>query len=168
MANEGQTQLEKHYHPSVKVLAKTLRSSQHIDYGGDPMQDFAMVAFLDKFVYKNPKKRERLAGGSIMQSTKQRKQVLPLNSEAFLSKAEQEVAGDELFFYRYFQQKATEAEATPEPGVDSDDDVAQFSASDDDDHVIDDFEDAALMGGPDDSDSDEVCHANPSWRESAR
>ena len=71
--------------------------------------------------------------------------------------------GDELFFYRYFQRKATQEKEAPssEPLVDSDDDVAQFSDSDDDDdHVIDDFEDAALMGGPGDSDSDEVRHSS--------
>jgi len=51
--------LSKHYHPSVCLFARTLMKAEDIEYKGDPLQDFTLMRFLDRFVYKNPKKKER-------------------------------------------------------------------------------------------------------------
>lgn len=32
---------------------------EKIKYVGDPLQDFTLIRFLDRFVYKNPKKKEQ-------------------------------------------------------------------------------------------------------------
>jgi len=48
-----------HYHPSVSKFAHTMGGT--ISYGGDPLKDFGLVPFLDKFAYRNPKKNS-LAG----------------------------------------------------------------------------------------------------------
>merc|ERR1712037_294231 len=41
-----------HYHPSVSFFAENLGD---ISYRGDPLRDFNLAPFLDKFVLKNPK-----------------------------------------------------------------------------------------------------------------
>ena len=35
-----------------------LCQGQNISYPGDPLQDFTLIRFLDRFVYRNPKKQE--------------------------------------------------------------------------------------------------------------
>ena len=48
--------IRSHFHPSVKLFASNLLDGKSIDYSGDPLLDFAFMRFLDRFVYKNPKK----------------------------------------------------------------------------------------------------------------
>lgn len=38
-----------------------------MEYRGDPLQDFTLMRFLDRFVCKNPKQKVRDGGGSLMQ-----------------------------------------------------------------------------------------------------
>jgi ribosome biogenesis protein MAK21 len=42
--------LAAHAHPSVSTMARTLLSGASIIYDGDPLKDFTLLAFLDKFV----------------------------------------------------------------------------------------------------------------------
>lgn len=48
-------QLSEHFHPSVALFAKTILQGNYIQYSGDPLQDFTLMRFLDRFVYRNPK-----------------------------------------------------------------------------------------------------------------
>lgn len=48
--------LTKHYHPSVSLFANTLLRKRHIVYEGNPLKDFTTTRFLERFVYRNPKK----------------------------------------------------------------------------------------------------------------
>ncbi|RYH17489.1 hypothetical protein EON65_28505, partial [archaeon] len=51
------TLLKQHYHPSVRAFAQALLYPPHeIHFGGDPLVDFTLTAFLDRFVYRHPKK----------------------------------------------------------------------------------------------------------------
>ena len=50
--------LEKHYHPSVQRMAKFIIENYNkdiISYNGDPLLDFSLTNFLEKFMLKNPK-----------------------------------------------------------------------------------------------------------------
>lgn len=40
-------------------------SEQIIQYSGDPLKDFAGIRFLDRFVFKNPKKRTDRDDGDV-------------------------------------------------------------------------------------------------------
>jgi len=112
-----------HYHPSVVVFARSLQNGEFIEYKGDPLLDFGLISFLDKFVYKNPRSRERLAGGSIMQSLRPRAPIVPLNSKQFLSKSENQIPEEDKFFYRYFNtKKEDQAEANLDAPSESEDD----------------------------------------------
>ena len=55
--------LEKHYHPSVQRMAKFIIENYNkdiISYNGDPLLDFSLTNFLEKFMLKNPKiKKEK-------------------------------------------------------------------------------------------------------------
>jgi ribosome biogenesis protein MAK21 len=42
--------LVEHEHPSVSTMARTLLAGASIIYDGDPLKDFTLLAFLDKFV----------------------------------------------------------------------------------------------------------------------
>ena len=50
--------LQKHYHPSVQRMAKFILENYNkeiISYDGDPLLDFSLINFLEKFMLKNPK-----------------------------------------------------------------------------------------------------------------
>lgn len=67
--------LSKHFHPTVSKWATSLLEGDDIVYSGDPIRDFQLVGFLDRFAFKKPKKgqvesgtvRVELKTGSIMQ-----------------------------------------------------------------------------------------------------
>ena len=60
------TPLAQHYHPGVRALADRFLAAPGtaLDYAGDPLADFTLMAFLDRFAYKNPKKKAVAAFGS--------------------------------------------------------------------------------------------------------
>ena len=50
--------LQKHYHPSVQRMSKFILQNYNkeiISYDGDPLIDFSLINFLEKFMLKNPK-----------------------------------------------------------------------------------------------------------------
>ena len=54
--------LRTHYRPSCRAWAEKLASSKTIQYGGDPLVDFGLMRFLDRFAYRNPKQRTKQHG----------------------------------------------------------------------------------------------------------
>eukprot|EP00058_Branchiostoma_floridae_P027830 XP_002613321.1 hypothetical protein BRAFLDRAFT_68288 [Branchiostoma floridae] len=60
-------QLANHFHPSVALFAKKILDGEAIQYSGDPLQDFTLARFLDRFVFRNPKQRKQDPGQSVMQ-----------------------------------------------------------------------------------------------------
>lgn len=68
--------LAKHYHPSVALYAQSVLKvpfsllnyfnfvfkGEQIKYDGDPLHDFTLQRFLDRFVYRNPKKQKAKRG----------------------------------------------------------------------------------------------------------
>jgi len=99
--------LLKHYHPSVNRFAESILSDNAITYKGDPLQDFTIMRFLDRFMYKNPKKKAKDHGSSIMQLRKvsERSLEMPVNSKNFTGMKIEKIREDEIFFYRYFKRK---------------------------------------------------------------
>ncbi|XP_018428741.1 PREDICTED: CCAAT/enhancer-binding protein zeta [Nanorana parkeri] len=101
--------LSDHFHPSVSLFAKTILEGNSIHYTGDPLQDFTLMRFLDRFVYRNPK-QQRLQGNNRGFLRHQKKKLYmneerePVNSATFLEKEENEIPADEVFFYRYFKK----------------------------------------------------------------
>ena len=116
------TALLGHYHPSVVQFANQVAKGEPVAYAGDPLRDFGLMPFLDKFVFKNPKSaRRKQAGGSIMQPAAHNVAALGVKGlEAemhdsalsnrgavanLLSKPAERVAAHERFFHTYFSRK---------------------------------------------------------------
>lgn len=100
-----------HFHPSVGKFSSSLGN---IEYSGDPLRDFALAPFLDKFAYRNPKSVARVVGkfkgGSVAErrsgteSTMQSHFALPVNDQSFLKK--EDINEQDEFFHKFFVEQA--------------------------------------------------------------
>lgn len=75
-----------------------------IKYPGDPLKDFTLIRFLDRFVFKNPKKIEESHG--VHPTFGKRKLYRPkglkslsIDSQSYLSEQQKNIPVDELFVY---------------------------------------------------------------------
>ncbi|XP_026779107.3 CCAAT/enhancer-binding protein zeta [Pangasianodon hypophthalmus] len=106
--------LADHFHPSVALFAKTILQGGHIQYTGDPLQDFTLIRFLDRFVFRNPKqtKGKQNTDATVMQPKHKQSmnniRSLPVNCEEYLAKEETQIPVDEVFFYRFFKKREGE------------------------------------------------------------
>nr|DBA26807.1 TPA: hypothetical protein GDO54_011017 [Pyxicephalus adspersus] len=100
--------LSDHFHPSVALFAKTILEGNSIQYTGDPLQDFTLMRFLDRFVYRNPKQKLQESNRGYLKHQKKKvymnEEREPVNSATFLEKKEDEIPADEVFFHRYFKK----------------------------------------------------------------
>jgi ribosome biogenesis protein MAK21 len=105
-----------HYHPSVQKFTSIFGNSENITdkYTGDPLRDFAVAPFLDKFAYRNPKSTDRKTdqdndisgkplGVGSRRSVVDRSQT-PLNDPSFIEKST--VHPHEEFFHKFFVERA--------------------------------------------------------------
>jgi ribosome biogenesis protein MAK21 len=110
--------LGSHLHPSVSAFARALLSGTHVAYDGDPLREFTLPVFLDKFVAKKPK-AAGARGSSLMQpllgaaaaADKADRGLAELGSEAFAALAEAQVDPSELFFHKFYSLKGTKPKA---------------------------------------------------------
>ncbi|KPJ17552.1 CCAAT/enhancer-binding protein zeta [Papilio machaon] len=124
--------LARHFHPTVKLFAEKLLTEQIVQYSGDPLKDFAGIRFLDRFVFKNPKKRETQQYGEVKKvkgshpkfairknySAKGLKSI-PVNSSTYLNEDVKKIPVDEKFLYD-FLQKRREAKTSDDEDSDTD------------------------------------------------
>ncbi|XP_072120991.1 CCAAT/enhancer-binding protein zeta [Mobula birostris] len=102
--------LSEHFHPSVALFATTILQGNHIQYSGDPLQDFTLMRFLDRFVYRNPKQQKGKGNtDSIVMQPKQKllfsdPHKLQVNSKKFIEQEESQIPVDEIFFHRYYKK----------------------------------------------------------------
>ncbi|PZC72514.1 hypothetical protein B5X24_HaOG211082 [Helicoverpa armigera] len=111
--------LAQHYHPTVKLFADKLMHEQIIQYSGDPLKDFSGIRFLDRFVFKNPKKRTDMQQDDGVKKVKGshpkfaiRKNYtakglksIPVNSASYLNEDASKVPVDERFLYDFLQKR---------------------------------------------------------------
>lgn len=126
--------LSYHHHPSVVSFATKLCSSaSSISYNGDPLSDFGLGPFLDKFCYRKPK---RHVVDSLHGRRSARLVVRPMvNTAEFLQMGRTgEVEEDEKFYVRFFDANPSRvarqgSDAAGEPSADVTHDDAQSDAS---------------------------------------
>ncbi|KAG0078170.1 hypothetical protein BGZ92_001595 [Podila epicladia] len=143
-----------HFHPTVSLYAAHILSLQPIE-GKPEFYQHALIHFLNRMVYKNPKKQRDdintalgTKGSSIMQPMAAHRgssimlkkgggNDVNVNTEAFWAKKEADVPVDQIFFHKYFNQKkvlnpvgrkATRAAAHGEGSDGDDDDDEDFSS----------------------------------------
>lgn len=83
-----------------------------IKYTGDPLEDLTLIRFLDRYVFKNPKKLDDKKMQRKNDPLAQRAgyipkgiRSLPVDSMAYLNEAEERIPVDELFLYQYLKKK---------------------------------------------------------------
>ena len=91
--------LRHHFHPSVQAFAVSwLTAPAHsIAFSGDPITEFSITAFLNRFSYKNPKKRNMDKVHRPMPKPED-----PINSALFTEMSAEAVAPEKVFFHKYF------------------------------------------------------------------
>ncbi|KAK1333151.1 hypothetical protein QTO34_006688 [Cnephaeus nilssonii] len=148
--------LSEHFHPSVALFAKTILQGNYIQYSGDPLQDFTLMRFLDRFVYRNPKphKGKENTDSVVMQPKRKHfiKDIrsLAVNSKEFLAKEESQIPVDEVFFYRYYKKVAIVKEKQKR---DADEESIEDVDDEEFEKMIDTFEDDnCFTSGKDDLD----------------
>ncbi|KAF4040341.1 CBF/Mak21 family [Phytophthora infestans] len=100
--------LARHYHPSVQSFTRQLLDNKDsgIQYAGDPLVDFTMHAFFEKFVNKKP--RHKVAETSGNNGAKAKNWTFaPINTEAVLQENEANVDASDQFFYKFFKERAS-------------------------------------------------------------
>ncbi|XP_032661057.1 CCAAT/enhancer-binding protein zeta isoform X3 [Chelonoidis abingdonii] len=111
--------LSEHFHPSVALFAKTILEGDYIQYAGDPLQDFTLMRFLDRFVYRNPKLHKGKENTSSVVMQPKKKQLmndvrsLAVNSKEFLAQDESKIPVDEVFFHRFYKKLDKEKRKRP-------------------------------------------------------
>ncbi|RYC61599.1 hypothetical protein CHU98_g4616 [Xylaria longipes] len=116
----------KHYHPSVDVYARNLLNGEKANQKPE-LANHTLIAFLDKFVYKNAKAADQAKGASIMQpiAASGQSQILlsskssvkdadSVNSASFWNKKSGDVAVQDAFFHEYFTQMGKPGQAERE------------------------------------------------------
>ncbi|MBW0485708.1 hypothetical protein O181_025423 [Austropuccinia psidii MF-1] len=114
--------LLSHFHPAVSLNASQLISGDPISSSVD-LNLHTLSHFLDKFVYRQPKKNVAPKGSAIMQpqfhgrlgnvvkhphrKSGAEAERAPINDKAFLQRSEKEIPVDEVFFYKFFTAKAS-------------------------------------------------------------
>lgn len=102
-----------HFHPSVCKFSQNIGS---IEYNGDPLKDFTLAPFLDKFAFRNPKSSQKIKkkffrGENIgerrsgLQASIQAAKSLPVNDPAYWTK-QKNINEDDVFYHNFFVEKA--------------------------------------------------------------
>lgn len=102
-----------HYHPTVCKFSSTIGS---IEYNGDPLRDFTLAPFLDKFAFRNPKSLQKIKnrfrrGESVgerrsgLQEGVNAMQALPVNDPDFWKK-QKNVSEQDEFFQQFFTERS--------------------------------------------------------------
>ena len=132
--------LAHHFHPSVTKF--TAGSSGAIAYKGDPLKDFGLSPFLDKFAFRNPKSLDKLSkqlkrGESIAErkSGLSGSMALPMNDPSYLQSTN--ISEENSFFHQFFVERAKRDEIK---GIVR----GSGAAGNDDDKDASDLEDEAL------------------------
>ncbi|RHY34311.1 hypothetical protein DYB32_001289 [Aphanomyces invadans] len=101
-----------HYHPSVAQFAKQLVDGA-ISYKGDPLNDFTLSVFFDKFVNKKPKTKDGPHRYNGSRGDNDANAVVSVDSDQFLAQDEAAVAETDRFFYTFFKERAKRVPAKP-------------------------------------------------------
>ncbi|XP_037541965.1 CCAAT/enhancer-binding protein zeta [Nematolebias whitei] len=134
--------LAQNFHPSAALFAQTLLQGDSIQYSGDPLQDFTLIRFLDRFVFRNPKRlKGKRSSDSVVMRPKQRSPVnsVPVNCPEFLSKDESQIPVDEIFFHRFFKKRQQD-KLSRRPRRDGDDESVEDVDDDEFEKLLDSAE----------------------------
>jgi ribosome biogenesis protein MAK21 len=108
--------MKQFYHPSVvKFSDLIMQNAKKLNYDGNPLQDFSLTSFLDKFNYKTPKVKKS-------SYVKNKQNILLLqkpmvNSKEFVDTPAELVREDEKFYHKYMKERQAKKEKEVITGV---------------------------------------------------
>lgn len=116
--------LSSHFHPTVALFASQILNNQLITYTGDPLKDFTLIRFLERFSFKNPKKQSETTSNAPF-AKRQNYSVsglkgVPVTSDRYLTQEEEKVPVDERFLFKFLQRRRLAAEEKHKDDEDSD------------------------------------------------
>lgn len=94
--------MSKFFHPTVQVFVENVLKSQKINYNGDPLKDFSLSHFLERFAFKNPKKVDPKDEKSAFQHNYKPKGS---RGQSVYSLTDQTCTEDERFIFDFIQRK---------------------------------------------------------------
>ncbi|MCJ1475998.1 hypothetical protein MMC13_004662 [Lambiella insularis] len=138
-----------HYHPSVALFASRLLTHEVMPAKPD-LSMHTLVHFLDRFVYRNPKKSadgphgtsimQPLAGGDpsglLVSAQGKNKLRQPVNTEAFWKMDSGKVNADEVFFHKYFSTMGKGKESAKKKKAGKSKDVGEESEGEENEDEI--------------------------------
>ncbi|XP_049296983.1 CCAAT/enhancer-binding protein zeta [Anopheles funestus] len=103
-----------HFHPTVQKFAQSILTDSALTYHGDPLVDFSLGRFLDRFAFKNPKKPrtekdengvERLRPRII--GAQRKSDYVPSGSRGMPldTLTKDQCAEDDAYIFKYLEQK---------------------------------------------------------------
>jgi ribosome biogenesis protein MAK21 len=104
--------LRNHFHPTVVHFTEQVLEGQRVQYDGDALYDFNVKSFLDKFVYKNPKKISKAEKNASREQSvfernlRHKAQRIQINRPGYVSQLEQQVPVEERFIYTFLKNKS--------------------------------------------------------------
>lgn len=133
--------LARHYHPSVALFATEIlhRTEMGVEYYGDPLKDFTLMHFLDRFVYRSPKAQSHEAHDKVFGRAQryQPKGVrsLVVGSAAYMGRNESAIPVDEAFFFKYFAGSGRRTDGTGVNARPRDEDVEDLDSDEADEFL---------------------------------
>ena len=95
--------MSKYFHPTVQLFVENIMKNQNIKYFGDPLKDFSLAHFLERFAFKNPKKIDSKEGTSAFKH--QSYQSKGSRGKSVYSLTEQSCTEEERFIFDFIQRK---------------------------------------------------------------
>ncbi|XP_016987610.1 uncharacterized protein F23B12.7 [Drosophila rhopaloa] len=102
--------LRQHYHPTVQVFAEQILQQSRIDYYGDPLRDFGLPHFLERFAFKNPKKLEAPQAAESASVAHKRYMAHGARGRPVKSLTKTNCTEDEMFIFNFLEHKRRQAE----------------------------------------------------------
>lgn len=135
--------LSQHFHPTVALFASQILNSELVTYSGDPLKDFTLIRFLERFSFKNPKKQSEIQSNSLFAKRKNYStsglKGMSVTSSAYLKQEEGKVPVDEKFLFRFLQKRRIVAEEREQSQKDDDDSDVESVGSDEFEEMLDDL-----------------------------
>ncbi|XP_011200831.2 CCAAT/enhancer-binding protein zeta [Bactrocera dorsalis] len=100
--------LREHYHPTIQVFADNILNQKRIDYYGDPLRDFGLPHFLERFAFKNPKKLDNQKDEAPVISHK-RYVAFGTRGKPIKSLTKSNCTEDEMYIFNFLEQKRAQA-----------------------------------------------------------
>jgi ribosome biogenesis protein MAK21 len=141
-----------HYHPSVQQFARQLLNGK-ISYKGDPLVDFTLHAFFEKFMNKKPRHKTIESTGEGNAKKAKCWTFAAINSEEVLQLAEENIEESDRFFYKFFKERATRV--IPKKKKKNDDRKGDLFSDEEEDEEMEAFAQQLAEGIMDDGNLDD-------------